>query len=493
MPYSKKRKFSASAVDPTVAAARRAKALATRRFNAPIRREGRAASLAYLKRALLTESAPEVQAILEAHNIDQARLMKIMGKGGYWGRKIGGWLGGLTGNRTIKGWAEQIGDYAGDLVADKIPGGALIADAARDAYIARGTGAYSVQKYGHSVQPGTFAAGDVEQVHLQHREFLGPINGSQAFNLLQLVLNPGSAQTFPQLSRIAMFYEQYRFNGLIFWYHSTSGESTNSADTAIGEVMMANMPDSTEQTPVNKQQLVRLDMAKQAKPSLDQMHGIECADAIVKYIRHGDKSEATQDSARFDMGKFFVATEGMNALTTRIGELWVTYDVTLIRSRDSKGAEVMCSHYSEPTATATNLFSNGGVMLWDNIGLSFLQNTVYFPQYVNDGDYMVTVRIVGLQQLDSAFNCRAPAIAALTNCSQLGTDGAGDSIFRNFGASGGDASTGTVTAQYFIRLNAPGTNVASIRFDTNSVWTNGASSGAAFLQIVKVPQGFLGS
>jgi hypothetical protein len=443
---------------------------------------------------------------------DAAQIMKIMGKGGYWGERFGRWLGGLTGNDTIKNWMGNAFSSAGDYVSAAIPGGSLIASGAEALAKATGHGSYGigrrlplydrpVRMSGHgayhmetpstAIQVGTFSQGDVEHINIKSREYLGAINGASAFTLSTLILNPGLLQTFPQLSKLAMHYEQYQFNGLIFWFHSTSGESTNSADTAIGELMMANQPDSTEANPLNKQQLVRMDSAKQAKPSIDQLHGVECAGAQIKFIRHGDPIEATQDAQRFDYGKFHLAVEGCNAAVTRLGELWVTYDVDLIRSRDSKGQEVGAYRADILTGSNSNLFSlTVPTIKYASLPLTIAGNTVTFPQFVCDGDYQITLILFGIGTANTGFGQRCPQIATVTSCTIL--QNLNDSAF-NASGSPGDNSDAFSVGHFAVRINAPGATQATVTFAPDGVWPASISTLAGALRLVvsRVPQDLL--
>lgn len=431
-----------------------------------------------------------------------AALSKIIGKGGYWGKRFGRWLGGLTGNRTIQNIAGTVGDYLGDAVADMVPYGNQMAAAAESIAKLSGHGAYSVGDSSNlAMQVGTFAPQDVERINIKSREYLGAVNGSAAFNIYQLVLNPGLISSFPQLSKLAMHYEQYKWNGIVFWYHSTSGESTNSADTAIGEILMANQSDSTESVPADKSEFVRLDSAKQAKPSIDQLHGIECKGAYstIKYIRHGDPIESTQDANRFDHGKFLIATEGMNAAVTRVGELWVTYDVDLIRSRDSRGQEVGAfyarhSLTDASTGSQSALFSNITIAYKSlDCSLSPTTNLLVFPRYVTNGDYLVQIALYTAGNfVSSAFTAVAPTIATFSNCSLLTTTlPTGRDNLLNQAGQGGDAMDNTAMAQYIIRVNAPGSAQAYIEFASNSVWPSivAATSGKVFISVIRLPQG----
>ena len=421
------------------------------------------------------------------------RLGQIMGKGGYWGKRIGGYLGELVGNRTF---GERLGDKVGDAVGSVVPHGDLIANVAKHVLV--GPGRYELAAAPvESFQPASFGGQDVDRIRVKSREYLGAVSGSASFTLKTLTLNPGLQQVFPQLSKLAMHYQQYKFHGLVFQYHSTSSDSVASADTALGEVLMANQPDSTEADPISKQEMVGLDGAKQAKPSIDQLHGIECAGdySIMKYIRHGDPIEATQDAARFDLGKVHLGVEGCNAAVTRIGELWVAYDVELIRSRDSRGQEVAAASIHTPNSTQDLLFGGTGLAIrYNSIGCTFAGNTITFPSFLVNGDYKITVSLLGTATLGGTFGFQSPMQVNLVNCSILNEY---QSQGKNTVLSATDVSSVTCVTTLTIRINSPSGIPASITFSTSAnpvkcaIWPAafpGATSGYTITCVTKVPQ-----
>jgi len=354
------------------------------------------------KQVLVAAGAPQ-------DPMDTSDPTKVFGRGGYWGRMFGNWLGGLTGNSTIRSLSTSAFDSAGDYLADRIPGGNLLASGAEALYkAASGRGEYHLQDGSGSSLVPSFAGGTQDSIRIRSREYLGPVQGSAPLRIDQLLINPGDQVTFPKLSKLAMHYQQYIMNGCIFYYKTTSGISTNSADTAIGQVIMAMNYDSSEPAYTTKQDLMSAQYSNSGFPAQDIAHGIECAPftngSEVKRIRHGDSSDAKADSLNTDVGRFFLAVEGTNAAATRIGELWVTYDVTLLKSRDSRGAEVTSFRASGANAPAASLFTNLSTT-YNTMGVTLNGNQIVFPKYIDPGVYRIEIQTI--QGPPGAWNANA--------------------------------------------------------------------------------------
>jgi hypothetical protein len=215
------------------------------------------------------------------------------------------------------------------------------------------------------VNPGDDLSGDVV---LYHREFIrnvtvsGSAGTSTAFELTSYELNPGIAGTFPFLSQIANNFELYEFQGLMFQYVPTYGESGSSSNN-LGKVIMATNYDPDASEFASSVQMQNYDYSNSCKPSLGQVHGVETMSSKrasdLMYIREGD---VTRDKVFTDIGKFQIATEGVplaaGATSAIIGELWVTYRIKLSRAklRDTLGSSMFDCFRS--ISNGTNIHNN---------------------------------------------------------------------------------------------------------------------------------------
>lgn len=185
---------------------------------------------------------------------------------------------------------------------------------------------------------------------VRHREFIQDIVTSAvagAFNIDTFPIQPGDPGTFPWLSQLADCFEEYRMHGLVFEFKTTSGVSVGSTNTALGTVVLATQYNSLSTVFANKQQMENYEFACSTVPSSNVIHPVECAvfqnPTNSLYIRIGGVS--TGDIRLYDMGKFSIATVGMQGTSVTCGELWVSYDVELFRPKQSDTAS-MIDHYN---------------------------------------------------------------------------------------------------------------------------------------------------
>lgn len=196
-------------------------------------------------------------------------------------------------------------------------------------------------------------------IYISQSEFIGNLtaqisvpNGSAAgtlsspFALESYELNPGMSKLFPFLSQIAQNYDLYELEGLIISYHPNSGE-TSVASNQLGKVIIATNYDPDCVDFINSIEMQNYDYANAGKPSVALVHGVETHPAQrgsgrMLYVRD---SATAKDKVLTDIGKLFVATEGIpiehpaNSSGVDVehrvilGELHVAYRVRLSRAK----------------------------------------------------------------------------------------------------------------------------------------------------------------
>jgi len=191
----------------------------------------------------------------------------------------------------------------------------------------------------NSMMTASVPAFSGETTVITHREYIQDIISSSTaggFKVEDFSLNPGLSATFPWLSSIAQNYEEYDISGMIFEFKSMSGQSINSVNTALGSVVLATQYDPTRPGFEDKQEMENHFFAQSSVPSQSVMHAIECKKGLspVKtlYIRTGAKP-SDADLRWTDFGNFYIATVGLQGTSINLGELWVSYKVTLRKPR----------------------------------------------------------------------------------------------------------------------------------------------------------------
>jgi len=250
------------------------------------------------------------------------------------------------------------------------PGGALGSAAGSWLSKITGFGSYKLTKNSilgaGKVGVPSFAGKDGNCVTIAHREFITTVYGSVAFNSSTYYLNPGLFATFPWLSKIAMNFEQYELLGCVFEFKSTSGSAIASDNTALGSVVLATEYNVAEPDFSDKVEMESHEFVVSGKPSSDIIHGIECNPAYstlnLQYVRTAELV-GTQDQRFYDLGKFQIATQGMQLDDVPIGELWVSYHIRLCKPRVHHMDELTYAVISESpnfSANTTQFFGTTG-------------------------------------------------------------------------------------------------------------------------------------
>lgn len=233
--------------------------------------------------------------------------------------------------RRVKGrggYAEDIGSGIGSWLGKKA--GGLFSSIF-------GIGKYEVNKnslLSASASDPPIVSNTASATRIQHREYITDITGSSLFALQAYNINPGLSATFPWLSTVANAFEEYKMHGLLFEFKSTSADALNSTNTALGTVIMATEYNALHAPFTAKRDMENYVYSTSSPPSVSALHPIECArDVSILdefYVRN---VPVPSSDIRFsDMGLFQLATVGMQASAV-IGELWVTYDIELLKPK----------------------------------------------------------------------------------------------------------------------------------------------------------------
>lgn len=340
------------------------------------------------------------------------------GIGGAAGQAIGGWAGGKLGSafKSITGW----GDYT-------VRENSLV--------------------YPDRVVP---SFGE-DSIRVKKREYICEINASTSFTNNSFPINPGLDTTFPWLAAIASNYEQYRFNGLVFQFVSTSSDAiASTTDLGLGQVIIATDYNAADAPFINSPQMLNTMFANSGKPSENIMHAIECAptDQAQKlyYVRTGDNPDGT-DIRLYDMGILQLATQNMPAVYPGMGQLWVTYDITFCKSvqNNQVGFDLNTDVYRLVAPAITTAYFGTSRTLADhsNLGTTVTGTQISFPVTLSSGYYMIYYHTAG-----TVASVANPSLA-LSNCSLV--KGWADTSLT--GISNSSTSSGNFISTYVVRID----------------------------------------
>jgi hypothetical protein len=251
------------------------------------------------------------------------------------GRYIGNKLG-PTGLGDLGAVGQKLGKLAGGAVGNLV--GMKI----------MGHGAYqtnSLFQGGMGVPEFVSQRDETGALHITHSEYVQDILGTASFTNSVFPINPGDPAVFPWLSQIAANYDEYEFGGLVFTYRTVTTDLTTSS-AQLGTVIMATNYNSGAAPFTTKQSMMEYDGAARVKISEDLMCGVECDKSKLGlggnlFVALNGTVPASEDIKTYIQGNFQIATNQCVA-TGQIGELWVSYKVTLRKPKFAVGVGLQC-------------------------------------------------------------------------------------------------------------------------------------------------------
>lgn len=259
---------------------------------------------------------------------------------------------------------------------------------------------------------------------IRHREYLGDvITGATAgFNSTAYYINPGLSASFPWLAALAQNFEQYRINGMVYEFKSTSADALNSTNTALGSIIMCTEYNAGNALFVNKQQMENHEFCSSAKQSCSILHPIECKRSQTPvselFVRVGSVPTG-QDAKLYDLGIFQIATVGQQGASVNIGELWVTYEIEFFKPQldNALGYEILSDHWFSSTGVSTSAYfgTANTLRVGSSLNCTLGTSTITFPAWVTEGSYAICVQWFGT----NTANAASPNFVATTNCSTL--------------------------------------------------------------------------
>jgi len=259
-----------------------------------------------------------------------------------------------------------------------------------------------------------------EGIRVAHREFITDVViNNTAFSSQSFPINPGQSITFPWLSNIAQNFQQYVINGLIIEYKSTSAQLYSSTNTAMGTVIMSFAYDPSQVPFTSKQAQLNADWAVDVRPDLSTMAALECArnsNPFTELLVRADALLPPNNIQVYDMASFQISTVGSQVANT-IGELYITYDITLKKPIMSPFLGRFTHYALTNSYLPAHALGSDSLpptsMLGSNFPLTFLVDlsTFIFPTTIESGNFLLIYTCV----THSGLTLQAPNIVCLSN------------------------------------------------------------------------------
>lgn len=342
--------------------------------------------------------------------------------------------------RRISGYASG-GLKWGDIQAIMNLGGAY------DNTTVTGYGAYKVRSnalYSGATVPYIRNSNIAENaLVISHKEYIGDVVTSAtpgAFTIKGFPINVGLARTFEWLTQIAMNYEQYVLEGLLFCFKSFSADALNSTNTALGNVIMATNYNPYNAPFADKAEMEGYEFSTSFKPSMSAIHPVECSPYQTPvselYVRTGTAPSGA-DLRLYDLGTFYIATTGFQGASVNIGELWVTYQVALLKPKlyQALGLGEDAFRVAFSGNDNTNTLGTTQTIAYNNCGITLSATTIFFPQYPHRTRYYIR------------YSTRAAAAAAVPT---IATAGATNAVQVKQGQAPDAATVSPNATSYFI-------------------------------------------
>jgi len=316
------------------------------------------------------------------------------------------------GKKLLRNNAEKIGAAAGVGVGALLgpaAGVAVGAMAEQGAIKISGNGDYTVTSNslfnkGASVDVIPKFQNTKRGTRVTHCEYLGDVISSSTantFSLTSYVVNPGNPTTFPWLAPIAANYDQWRPNGIVFAFKSTSS-SYSGTTQALGGVVLASDYDLVDEAFASKIEMENSAFANSCKSDTHILHPIECnpRERQVSLLKCRGVQTPTDNLQWYDLANFQVATFGVAGTSVNLGELWVTYDITFFKEQvygGLRGNTLLRYVATATTGVSTSAYFGASPVAnaYNTLPLVLTGTTITFPDSIPIGSYQLKWYING--------------------------------------------------------------------------------------------------
>lgn len=181
-----------------------------------------------------------------------------------------------------------------------------------------------------------------DHVVVSHREYIGDlytgplVEGGDVtvFDIKSFDINVGNPLLFPWMANMAHNFQEWDARGIIVEAKTLASEY--ASNVSLGATFMAVDYNSLDDPPLNKKELENMDWAMSAKPSSSIMMPVECkrSDSVTNnFFVSIDGDYQGGDRRLFNLGTLFIGTSGVSAAETPVAEIWITYEVALLKPK----------------------------------------------------------------------------------------------------------------------------------------------------------------
>ena len=190
-------------------------------------------------------------------------------------------------------------------------------------------------------------------------------------------LNPGLSSSFPWLSQIACYFEEYEWIQLVYEVRSMVTEGNTSAS---GTIVHATQYNPGNGLFTSKQKMENYEYAQSHKVTDHGQHGIECdpdkrSGSASEYVRTGPVPFG-QDVKTYDLGLYQLAVAN-SGVSMNLGELWVHYTVKLKKTKIPDPGSIINTSLAQFAASSVqNNSARIGSATWSPFATSTISCTI---------------------------------------------------------------------------------------------------------------------
>jgi len=342
-------------------------------------------------------------------------------------------------------------------------------------------------------RPQTRTTGNT--VVVTKREFIGLVTSSSAYSITNsYYVNPANKELFPWLSEQATQYEKYKFRRISFEFVASTPTTTP------GQLMMIPVYDSKTRPPDSES------MALQYEDSQSCNVFMNCSCALKParlnrplYIRNSIQAGDIRTS---DVAEMFIAIAGTTDTGSRLGQLWIDYEVELI-SPIVMPLVPSCSNISV-LELANNLSSfyaapaNGTtyVLALDTDNFVFTHDGLQLSKYinVNNGEWdLPRSTILYTFEAFLSNNTGAAGSTATVKCDvqfNVGTsvnwNTTGKAYFQQAATTASQSTTNSQTFRYSFVIADTGDSTAKYTWQVTPTVTGNGGSNNMFISRLRI-------